>query len=167
MKGFTTSWKIFRAVCIMQLILVAFKGMLAFSELFYKSQALISIIDTIAYGLVFLFVYHGLSMLNYNYPDIPLSIKQKRLFNLLYLTNFLLIAYLFAQVVNTWWLVPYVFRFNNTVKFYSYTILALFLFSWIIFIIHLVFLAGMFRLRRLIFQNTISGWYQQFDKKSE
>ena len=164
MRGFTTSWKIFRAVCIVQLILVAFKGMLAFSELFYKSQVIISIIDTIAYGLVFLFVYQGLSMLNYNYPDVPLSIKQKRSFNVLYLINFLLIAYLFAQVVNTWWLLPFVFRINNSVRYYSYTLAALFLFSWVIFIIHLIFLAGMFRLRRLIYQNTISSWYQQFDK---
>jgi hypothetical protein len=94
----------------------------------------------------------------------PLSVKQKRSFNVLYLINFLLIAYLFAQIVNTWWLLPYVFRINNSIGYYSYTLAALFLFSWIIFILHLIFLAGMFRLRRLIYQNTISSWYQQFDK---
>jgi hypothetical protein len=26
-------------------------------------------------------------------------------------------------------------------------------------------LAGMFKLRRLIYQNTINTWYQQFDQK--
>lgn len=165
MKGFTTSWKIFRAICIVQLILVAFKGMLSFSQLFYKGNILISCINIVAYALVFLFVYHGLSMLNYNYPDTPLSPRQKRLFNILYLINFILIAYLFAQVVNTWWMVHIVFDPEISKNYnwvFATTTLSL---SWIIFIIHLVFLAGMFQLRRFIHENTISTWYQQFDQK--
>src|SRR4051812_37276640 len=106
MKGITTSWKIFRAVCIVQMILVAFQGMLSFSSLFYKTHILQSLISAVAYAFVFLFVYQGLSILNYNYPDIPLTVKQKRSFNILYLVNFLLIAFLFAQVVNTWDVLP-------------------------------------------------------------
>ena len=165
MKGFTTSWKIFRAFCIVQLILVAFKGILSFSQLFYQRNILISCVDIIAYGLVFLFVYNGLSMLNYNYPDIPLSPKQKRTFNILYLINFILISFLFAQVVNNWWLVPFVFKPGSVSKNYWYIMTAQLLFSWIIFIIHLVFLAGMNQLRRFIHQNTISSWYNQFEQK--
>jgi hypothetical protein len=165
MSKVSTSWKLFRAVCIVQLILVAFKGMLSFSELFYKTKIFVSIINTVAYAFVFLFVYNGLSILNYNYPDIPLSAKQKRSFNLLFLANFLLIAFLFAQVVNTWWLLPFVFRPDSLSNYYWFTLTALFLFSWFIFIIHLVFLAGMFRLRRLIYENTIGNWYHQFEKK--
>jgi hypothetical protein len=165
MKSFTTSWKIFRAVCIVQLILVAFKGILSFSQLFYQKNMLISFIDLIAYAIMFLFIYHGLSMLNYNYPDIPLSPKQKRSFNYLYLLNFILIAYVFAQVVNNWWLVPFVFNSGNMSKSYWLTMTALLLISWIIFIIHLVFLAGMYILRRFIHQNTISTWYEQFEQK--
>jgi hypothetical protein len=167
MKGFTVSWKIFRAICIVQLILVAFKGMLSFSLLLYRGSILISCIDIVAYGLVFLFVYHGLSMLNYNYPDTPLSPRQKRLFNILYLINFILISYLFAQVVNSWWMAAFIFKAASFYedKTYWLTTTALFLISWIIFLIHLVFLAGMFRLRRLIHENTISTWYEQFDQK--
>jgi hypothetical protein len=165
MKGFTTSWKIFRAICIVQLVLVAFKGILSFSQFFYTSSKVVSLIDIVAYFLIFLFVYHGLSMLNYNYPDVPLSPKQKRLFNILYLINFILIAYLFAQVVNSWWMVSFVFDPANPSNQYRLTLTALLLFSWFIFIIHLVFLAGMFRLRRLIHENTISTWYEQFDQK--
>ena len=166
MKSFTIFWKIFRSVCIVQLILVAFKGILSFSQLSYSGNKLISSIDVIAYTLVFLFVYQGLSMLNYNYPDIPLSPKQKRSFNILYLLNFILIAFLFAQVVNSWWLVPFVFNSENISNKVWYTLAAQLLFSWVIFIIHLIFLVGMYKLRRVIHQNTISSWYNQFEQKS-
>jgi hypothetical protein len=165
MKGFTTSWKIFRAICIVQLILVAFKGMLSFARLFDNGSVLISFIDTVAYALVFMFVYHGLSMLNYNYPDTPLSPRQKRLFNILYLINFILIAYLFAQVVNNWWMVRLVFGPEQTDNRSRLIVTALLLFSWVIFIIHFIILAGMFRLRRFIHENTIGTWYEQFDQK--
>ena len=167
MKGLTTLWKAFRTICIVQLILVAFKGMFSFREVFYQANAGVAIINIIAYTLVFIFVYHGLSMLNYNYPDVPLSPKQKRWFNILYLINFILIAFLFAQVVNNWWMVPFVFdpgsiSANKGAWLY---VTAIVLISWFIFIIHFIFLAGMFKLRRAIHENTINTWYDQFDQK--
>lgn len=164
MTALTTGWKIFKTICIVQLVLVAFQGMLTLSGLFSAQHILMSIIEIIVYTCVFIFVYEGLSILNYNYPDIPLSPKQKRSFNLLFIANFLFIAFLFARVVNTWSIMPYLFT-NNLSNFNWFYIIVLFFFSWFIFIIHLIFLAGMFRLRRQIHQNTISGWYQQFDKK--
>jgi hypothetical protein len=168
MKGLTTGWKAFRTVCIVQLILVAFKGMFSLREIFIQGNALVGFINILAYMLVFIFVYHGLSMLNYNYPDVPLSPKQKRWFNILYLLNFILIAFLFAQVVNVWWMVPFVFDLINISKnkgvwFY---ITAMVLISWGIFIMHLIFLVGMFKLRRVIYENTINTWYDQFDQKT-
>lgn len=164
MKAITTFWKFFRVICIVQLILVAFKGIYSFSRLFYGGNNLIYFIDMISHTMVFFFVYHGLSILNYNYPDIPLSTKQKRSFNILYLINFLLIAYLFAQVVSNWWMVPYLLN-TNIIKNYWYIQAGQLIFPCFIFIIHLALLAGMFRLRRTIYQNTINSWYEQFDKK--
>lgn len=164
MKEFTLFWKLFRVICILQLILVAFKGIFAISQLFYSGSILLTLINIIAYTFVFLFVYHGLSMLNYNYPDVPLSLKQKRSFNILFLINFILISFLFAQVVNTWWMTPLVFD-GGFAKKYWFMLTAQLAFPWLIFIIHLIFLAGMFRLRRTIYKNTIDTWYEQFDKK--
>jgi hypothetical protein len=167
MKGLTSLWKAFRTICIVQLILVAFKGMLSFREVFGQANVLVGIINIIAYAVMFIFVYHGLSMLNYNYPDVPLSSKQKRWFNILYLLNFILIAFLFAQVVNDWWMVPFVFdmaSISSNKGAWLY-VAALVLISWFIFIIHFIFLAGMFRLRRVIYENTITTWYNQFDQK--
>lgn len=167
MKGFTTSWKIFRSVCIVQLILVAFKAMMSLGEVLFKGNTLVGLINIIAYALVFVFVYHGLSMLNYNYPDVPLSQKQKRWFNILYIINFILIAFLFAKVVNIWgmWNVIFDPETYQKYKINWLNFTAQLLLPWSIFIIHFVFLAGMFRLRRFIHENTINTWYQQFDQK--
>jgi hypothetical protein len=167
MNGLSTSWKIFRIICICQLVLVAFQGMLSISSLLSGKSIVMHIIEIIVYTLVFVFVYEGLSMLNYNYPDVPLSTKQKRSFNILYLINFLSIAFLFARVVNTWWIVPFLMETSNLNMYNWFYIIVLFLFAWLIFIIHLVFLAGMFKLRRLIHQNTLNSWYEQFDRKPD
>jgi hypothetical protein len=144
---------------------VAFLGIRSFGLLFSRENTLLYLINTAAYTMVFLFVYHGLSILNYNYPDQPLSAKQKRLFNLLYLVNFILIAFLFARVVNDWWMVRFVFD-PEVVKNNSwYMMTALLFMSWLIFIIHLITLGGMFKLRRFIHQNTLNTWYDQFGQQ--
>lgn len=166
MKEFTTFWKIFRVLCIVQLILVAFLGVRSFGLLFTRDNVLLYFVNTIAYTMVFLFVYQGLSILNYNYPDQPLSPKQKRVFNLLYLINFILIAFLFAQVVNDWWMVRFVFDPAIAKSTAWYVMTAFLLMSWVIFIIHLITLGGMFKLRRHIYQNTVNTWYDQFNQQS-
>jgi len=167
MKSITSSWKVFRAVCIVQLILVAFKGMLSLSALFYRDNVLLNLVKIIAYGLIFWFLFHGLSMLSYNYPDIPLSGKQKRAFNILFLLNSLLVAFLFAQVVNTWWIAGWLFETHLVYRSVLFALLQQWMLAWIIFLIHLAVLGGLFRLRQLIYQNTISTWYQQFEKSEE
>lgn len=165
MKEFTTFWKVFRVLCIVQLILVAFLGVKSFGQLFTRESTLLYLVNTAAYTMVFLFVYHGLSILNYNYPDQPLSAKQKRMFNLLYLVNFILIAFLFARVVNNWWMVRFVFDPEIVKSAGWYTMTAFLFISWLIFIIHLITLGGMFKLRRFIHENTLNSWYNQFDPK--
>ena len=162
MTGLSTSWKVFRIICICQLVLVAFQGMLSISGILSGKSVVMHIVEIIVYALLFIFVYEGLSMLNYNYPDVPLSIKQKRRFNLLYILNFLFIALLFARVVNTRWIVPFLIHTSDLNTYNWFYIIVVFLFAWLIFIIHLVFLVGMFKLRRLIHQNTINKWYDQF-----
>ena len=167
MKELSVSWKIFRVISIIQLVLVAFKLMLALVGLVYLKTPLYSLLSAIVYGTIFFFVYQGLSLLNYNFPDVPLTLKQKKLFNRLFVVNFLLITFLFAEVVSNWWMVPLI---ANSVNARISSILALLsplILSVLVFSIHLVFLAGMIRLRRVIYQNTIHTWYRQFDEPGQ
>lgn len=167
MNALTIGWKLFRITCIVQLVLVAFQGMLAISRLFSNQSIVMVLVELLVYTCVFVFVYDGLSLLNYNYPDIPLSPKQKRSFNLLFLLNFLFVAFLFARVVNTWDVLSVLFAAGHLTARNWFLIIVYFISPWFVFVIHLVFLAGMFRLRRTIHKNTISSWYQQFDKKPD
>jgi hypothetical protein len=165
MYGLTTSWKIFRVISIIQLVMVSLQAMLALVDLFfYNSTIWYSLAGVVIYSVMFFFIYQGLSLLNDNFPDVPLTDKQKLLFNRLFLINFLLIAWLFAKVVNNWWVIPFVSEVNKSPVLSMMGLLAPLLLSAVTFILHLVFLWGMIRLRRVIYQNTVSTWVEQFDE---
>lgn len=167
MTGLTARWKLFRICCIVQLVLVALQMMLSVAGLFYRGDIIYPITESIAYGIIFFFIYMGLSMLNYNYPDTPLTPRQKRNFNWLYLVNFLLIAYLFAQVITEWRnVVPLlVITEAKMVHYVSWS--SMLIINIVIFILHLVFLGGMFQLRKVIYQHTMNNWYNQFDEEKK
>jgi len=166
MTDLTAGWKLFRVVCIIQMIVVSLELILSVGGLFNQKFFFFSLFSTLVYFLIFVFLYQGLSLINYNYPDTPLSQRQKKSFNWLYLLNFLLIAFLFGQIVNEWrttipiWLI---LEEANEVSlsdylFYGYS----FLIAILLFIFHIIFLGGMYNLRRLIYQNTIETWKEQF-----
>jgi hypothetical protein len=155
-------WKLFRFVCILQMILAACQVFMYIAGLFAGRNSLYNLLVIGIFCIMVIFIYQGLSILNYNYPDTPLTVKQKRAFNWLFLFNFLLIAFLFARVVNDWWVVP--FLFDAAVQITGgLFFLTPFLFSIFIFVFHLILLTGFYMLRRTIHQRTIAGWYQQFE----
>jgi hypothetical protein len=160
----SVSWKLFRIICILQLILIVCQGAMYIGSLFYAGTAAYSFLVIALFTIIWIFVYQGLSILNYNYPATPLTVKQKRYFNWLFLLNFLLIAFLFARLVNVWWVVPVLFM-NETVHAVNlFWFITPFLLSFLTFIFHMILLAGFFMLRRTIHQRTIASWYQQFDE---
>ena len=152
-------------MCILQLVIVLYCLVSGSIRLFVGSNTWGGLIGVVSYALVFLFLCQGLSILNDNYPDTPLTLSQKRRFNLLFLVNFILIAFLFAKVVGVWQLFPLI---NMTTIMRSnilFSLVFLVLQTVFVFIFHLLFLFGMYRLRQQIYQNTVTGWYQQFDQQ--
>ena len=163
MNGLTTGWKIFRGICILQLILVAFELMLSIARIFYGKKIFISLLETFTYSLILIFLYVGFSLLNDNYPDTPLTLKQKRSFNLLYLFNFLFIAVLFGELVSEWRsTVPFIRMVKTNIS--GYVMIGLFLlFAMLIFIFHLIFLGGMYQLRRTLYENSTRAYDSEFE----
>jgi hypothetical protein len=163
MNGLTPGWKIFRAICILQLILVAFELMFSIAQIFYGKNLLIRLVETGAYAVILIFLYMGFNLLNDNYPDTPLSVRQKRNFNLLYLLNFLFIAVLFGELVSEWrTTIPFLTMVKTNMS--GYIMISLFLLlSILIFIFHLIFLAGMYQLRRTIYFNSRRMFENEFD----
>lgn len=163
MKEIPNAWKFFRVLCYVQLLLLALQLVLSLGGLMTARIFFFSLAASVVYLVLLIFVFMGLSILNNNYPDSPLSAKQKRNFNGLFVLNFLAIAFLFGSVLSEW---------RNTVPLLkllqgSLVQRFLFAFSWIsamlIFLFHLVFLWSLVRLRRLIYQNTIETWQEQFE----
>lgn len=159
----TTGWKLFRVVCIIQMIVVSLEMILSVGGLFNQKFFFYSLFSALIYFVIFIFLYQGLSLINYNYPDTPLSPRQKKSFNWLYLINFLLIAFLFGQIVNEWRTTIPIWKILGEAGlsdylFYGYS----FLIAILLFIFHIIFLGGMYNLRRLIYQNTVETWQEHF-----
>jgi len=158
-------WKIFKVVAILQLIFATFKTFTAFAGLFFSGGILLSILEIFTYGLVVAFVTLGFSVVNYNFPDTPLSTSRKRWFNYLFLLNFLLIAVLFAKAISEWGLIRLYFEREIIVsgisKIYYYFLL---IHNTLIFLLHLYLLYSMYRLRKEIYSNSEATWIEEFNK---
>lgn len=157
-------WKAFRVGCILQLIAIAGEMMFSLGFLFTGHFPLNDIFSLIVHISIFLFVYMGLSIINYNYPDTPLTATQKKYFNWLFIINFLSIIFLFATLVSNWRFLKSTLKDTpanpGTWLSLGWTVW----YSLFVFLFHLVFLFGMYRLRRIIFINTINNWNQQFEQ---
>ncbi len=162
MKELTIGWKLFRLLCILQLIAVGLQLILSAGGLFNRQHILFLSVSVIIYLIIFSFVYQGLLLINYNYPETPLGPKQKKVFNWLYLLNFLAIAFLFGQLISQWKLtVPFLKMIHGgwlDWLLFSFSLLQ----AGAIFAFHILFLIGMYLLRRVIYQNTIESWQEQF-----
>ncbi len=165
MTGLSLRWKLFRIMCILQLIVVLFCLVWDTVRLFSGGNTWVELLGVSSYALVFLFLCQGLAILNDNYPDTPLTQSQKRRFNLLFLANFILIAFLFSKVVVVWQLLPFLNMVDVMKSYILYNFTFLLLRTVFVFIFHLLFLFGMYRLRQLIYKNTVNGWVQQFDQQ--
>ena len=160
-------WKIFKAIAVLQLIFVTFKAFTAFAGLFFEGGVFYSILDILTYGLMLAFVTLGFSVVNYNFPETPLSVSRKRWFNYLFLLNFLLVAVLFAKTINEWTIVRMFdarefVRVSGTSKIYYYFLL---LHNTLIFVLHLYFLFSMYKLRKEIYSNSEEAWVREFKEE--
>lgn len=160
-------WKIFKALAILQLIFVTFKLFTSFAALFFGDGVLLTILDIVIYGSMLAFVTLGFTVVNYNFPETPLSNKRKRWFNYLFLLNFLLIAVLFAKSISEWEFFNLLFddEFVTTAitgasKIYYYFLM---FHNNLIFLLHLYFLYCMYRLRKEIYSNSEETWVKEFN----
>ncbi len=161
-------WKIFKAIAVLQLIFVTFKTFTSFAALFFAERFLFPILDIFTYGLMLAFVTLGFTVVNYNFPETPLSTTRKRWFNYLFLLNFLLIAVLFAKAITDWGWVNVItereFVSLGTSKIYYYFLL---FHSTLIFLIHLYLIYSMYKLRKEIYSNSEETWVREFKDETK
>lgn len=90
-------WKLFRAICIVQMIAAALNLMDILFH-FFLQASWGGILGLALFFTMVLLTITAVNLLNNNYPDEPLNDIQKKNFNRLFLVNFLLLSILFGFV---------------------------------------------------------------------
>jgi hypothetical protein len=146
-------WRVFKALSIIQMIMVMFMLVISLGGIFYGDNISWRLFEGVCYGLMGIFLYQGFTILNDNYPDTPLSLRQKRNFNLLFLVNFLLIAFLFAKVVVQWRYVRGLINNYDLDARGNFLVFLPLTVAFLVFALNVVHLAGMYQLRTIINKN--------------
>ena len=147
------SWKLFRIVCVFQM-LVAFFYLFRSLIDFAQTGILNFLFQTIAFTAITWLSILALIILNNNYPDKPIYGLQKRIFNWLFVINFLLLSFLFALVFSEYAELNLFLKLTNGSIFDLPLILSIKLLTYIIMLLfQFLLLYGLYNLRRLIYIN--------------
>ena len=152
-----------RIICIMQLILAVFQ---CFSSLIgFLSGQFVFLFQAIAFGLITLLPILTILLIGNNFPDKIIAGKQRQNFNRIFLTNFLLIAFLFGFFFKDFRHVQAIAKVAAT-SFYKLHISFLggLLISSIMLLFHFFILYGLYWLRSHINYN---AGRKQFDFETQ
>lgn len=156
-------WKIFRAICVVQLLFASLNMLQSLFYLFlYFSFR--SIAGLMLFTAIMFLCILGMNLVNNNYPDEPVQGSQKKNFNRLFLLNFLFLAFLFGFIIAEFNSLK---QFANTaaltffqLPFTAYIMLINYL---LILILQLCILYGLFRLRLELYSNFMNKKFE-FEK---
>ncbi len=147
-------WKLFQFCCYLQILLAVLHCVISFIGVFQYINSMHFFLRAIAYGLIFWLAAFGLSIFKKLYPDQPVTGKDKKLFNRLFLINFFLSAFLFALVFaerRNLQVYGRMFGLSGTeLPFEFYIQLIAYL---LMLIFHLLILYGLYNLRLLLYSN--------------
>ena len=157
-------WKLFRVVCIIQMLAASVFTIMAFIH-FVESGNFYSFISILLFLLIFLLTILTINILANNYPDVPVAGKQKTNFNRLYLLNFLFLVFLFGIIFAEYRELTILARFVNKslvelpFGFFLYGIA-----NAVILLFQFIILYGLYVLRRELYVNFMK---KQFDFEKE
>jgi len=153
-------WKLLGLVCILQMLVTVFFSISSLIR-FFQYGVFILLFQFIAFALMSWLAILAINILNNNYPDKPIAGNQKRIFNWLFLINFLLIAFLFGLVFSEYRnlksLAQAMKRPVFSLGIESTTGLII---NLIMLIFHFTILYALYFLRRIIYQNFIGHQFE-------
>ena len=137
----------FRLICVAQLILAAWYGIIELLNLFSAGE-FGYLVQAACYFFIGWLPVFALSLLSSNYPDKPVVGGQKKVFNRLFIVNFLLLCFLFAFIFDQYRNLSVLAKYTNVsffglpvdfyIKFFLYTCMLIF---------HFLILYGLYHLR--------------------
>ncbi|MBC7948829.1 MAG: hypothetical protein H7Y42_13150 [Chitinophagaceae bacterium] len=90
-------WKIYRIVCILQMLASSIFAIIALID-FLRHANVGDFMRFVLFTSMFLLTILATNILNTNYPDVPVTGRQKTNFNRLFLLNFLFLVFLFGII---------------------------------------------------------------------
>ena len=158
-------WKLFRVVCILQMLSSSVFTIIALINLFQEAS-FPTFVMVILSLFIFLLTILAVDIVSNNYPDVPVAGKQKSNFNRLFLINFLFLVFLFGLIFAEYR------QLKTLAEFLDKPLYALpgkFFISITINIITLVFqfiiLYGLYQLRRELYSNFLKKKFE-FEKSA-
>ncbi|MBL7738050.1 MAG: hypothetical protein JNK14_02440 [Chitinophagaceae bacterium] len=156
-------WIIYRIICIIQLLaasILAITSLINFFQVFTWGELL----RTLLFVLIFLLSVLAINILNNNYPDEPVTGKQKTNFNRLFLVNFLFLVFQFGIIFAEYRELALLATFMNRgmIRLPFQLFLPL-LTSLIMLVFQLIILYGLYTLRRELYMNFMKKQFE-FEK---
>lgn len=146
-------WKVFRIVCVLQMIAAAIFAVMALIGLLL-GQGWGELIRLVLFVLIFLLTMMAINIVNNNYPDTPIVGSQKNNFNRLFLLNFLFLGFLFGIIFADYReLKDFVHFFNRPMFSLPYTFFIAIGIDILILIFQFYILYGLYELRRELYFN--------------
>ncbi len=91
-------WKLFRAICIVQMIAAAVYLLDTLFN-FFRYASWSGVVSLAIFTAMLLLTILAVNLVNNNYPDEPVEGRQKKSFNRLFMVNFLFLTFLFGFII--------------------------------------------------------------------
>lgn len=146
-------WKLFRTICIVQMIAAAFNELDVLFN-FFRYASWSGVIGLILFLAILLLTILGVNLVNNNYPDEPVEGNQKKSFNRLFLVNFLFLAPLFGFVIAEFRSLTQLAHLTSKQLFDLPFSIFLMLIAYLgMLILQLIILYGLYKLRLELYAN--------------
>jgi hypothetical protein len=156
-------WKIFRIICIVQLLAASVNIL---EKLFYVFLhfSFSNIAGLLLFITIMLLCILGINLVNNNYPEEPVEGRQKKVFNRLFLLNFVLLTLLFGFIIAELRLLnQFAGNLGTTLLGIPFSLFLMLLVYLCMLIFQLVILYGLYRLRLELYANFMKRKFE-FEK---
>ena len=137
-------WKLFRLLCVSQILLVVSIGGYSIIRIFLSGSPFYYFFNAIAFILMLLLANLGLNVITNNYPNEPIVDPLKSRFNWLFLLNFLLISFSSAHVIAEYRTLHEISGFSESIISLPVTLFGPLILYLSIFVFHFIILSGLF-----------------------
>ncbi len=153
-------WKLFRLICILQMIAAGFKALEALLT-FFQHISFGSIVAVLLFSAIFMLTILAINLLNNNYPDNPVEGRQKKIFNRLFLLNFIFLTFLFGFIIiEVREIKQFALVTGRSFTDFSIGIFVLLILYTAMLILQLVILFGLYKLRLELYENFMNRKFE-------